>query len=71
MISSWLVSKEGRVGNKQVFVKGIISFKTDTSGLNFINVLCTAFIHADPECAKKTVKSAVSFGAFGTYERKS
>jgi len=40
-------------------------------GLNFINVLRTAFTHVDPECAKKTVKSAVSFGAFGTYERKS
>jgi len=34
-----------------------------TAGINFINVL--------PECAKKTVKSVVSFGAFGTYERKS
>ena len=41
-----------------------------TPGVNFINVLCTAFTHPDPECAKKTVKSAVSFGAFGTYKRK-
>jgi len=24
-----------------------------TPGLNFINVLCTAFAHVDPECAKK------------------
>jgi hypothetical protein len=40
-------------------------------GLNFIYVLRTAFMHLDPKCAKKTVKSAVSFGAFGTYERKS
>jgi hypothetical protein len=40
-------------------------------GVNFINVLHTAFTHTDPECAKKTVKSAVSFGAFGTYKRKS
>jgi len=39
--------------------------------LNFINVLCTAFTHVDPKCAKKTVKSAVSFDAFGTYEPKS
>jgi len=36
-------------------------------GLNFINVLHTAFTRTDPECAKKTVKSAVLFGAFGTY----
>jgi len=42
-----------------------------TPGLNFINFLRTAFMLADPECAKKTVKLAVSFGAFGTYERKS
>jgi len=40
-------------------------------GLNFINVLHTAFTQADPECTKKTVKSAMSFDAFGTYERKS
>jgi hypothetical protein len=40
-------------------------------GVNFINVLHSAFTHVDPECAKKTVKSAVSFGTFGTYERKS
>jgi hypothetical protein len=42
-----------------------------TPGLNFINILRTAFTHVDPEYAKKTVKSAASFGAFGTYERKS
>ncbi len=24
-----------------------------TPGLNFINVLCTAFTHVDPECTKK------------------
>jgi hypothetical protein len=41
------------------------------SGLNFINILRAAFMPSDPECAKKTVKSAVSFGAFGIYERKS
>jgi len=41
------------------------------SGLNFINILSTAFTLPDPKCAKKTVKLAVSFGAFGTYERKS
>ncbi len=40
-------------------------------GVNFINVLCTAFTHVDPECAKKTFKSAVSFGSFGFYEHKS
>ncbi len=31
---------------------------------NFINVLRTAFMHVDPECVKKTFKSAVSFGTF-------
>jgi len=30
-----------------------------TPGLNFINVLRTAFTHVDPKYAKKTVKSAV------------
>jgi len=42
-----------------------------TPGLNFINVLRTAFTHVDPECKKNPVKSIVSFGAFVTYERKS
>jgi len=42
-----------------------------TPWLNFINILHTAFTLIVPECANKTVKSAVSFGAFGTYERKS
>jgi len=45
--------------------------KTAYHGLNFINVLHTAFTCADPECVKKRVKSAVSFDAFGTYELKS
>jgi len=40
-------------------------------GLNFINVLRTAFMFADPKCTKKEVKLAVLFGTFGTYERKS
>jgi len=40
-------------------------FKTEP-GLNFIKVLRAAFTLADPKCAKKTVKLAVSFGAFGT-----
>jgi len=42
-----------------------------TPGVDFINILRTAFTHVDPECAKKTVKAAVSFGTFGTYQRKS
>jgi hypothetical protein len=29
-----------------------------TTGLNFINILHTTFMHVDLECAKKTVKSA-------------
>ncbi len=40
-------------------------------GLNFINVIRTAFALADPKWAKKTVKLAVSFGAYGTYKCKS
>jgi len=48
-----------------------VSSTMKRSGLNFINVLHTDLMHVDPECAKKTVKSAVSFGAFGTHERKS
>jgi hypothetical protein len=56
----------------QTLKYGLISVKTGVlTGLNFIKLLRTDFMHADPICAKKTVKSAVSFGAFGTYERKS
>jgi len=39
--------------------------------VNFINILCTAFALVDPENVKNTVKSSVSFYAFGIYERKS
>jgi len=42
-----------------------------TPGLNFINVLSTSFMHAKPKSVKKTVKSSVSFYAFGIYVRKS
>ncbi len=41
---------------------------TLTPGFNFINILRTAFMQVDPECAKKTVKSALSFYAFGLRE---
>ncbi len=41
------------------------------SGLNFINVLRTAFGLVDPESVKNTPKSSVSFYALGIYERKS
>ena len=44
---------------------------TGRPGLNFINILCTAFTLEDPGFAKKTVKLAVLFGTFGTFERKS
>jgi len=36
---------------------------TSTLGINFINALQAAFTSTDPECTKKTVKSAVSFAA--------
>jgi hypothetical protein len=42
-----------------------------TPGVNFINDLHTAFALVDPESVKITVKSSVSFYAFGIYERKS
>jgi len=31
-------------------------FFTITSGLNFINILCTAFMRSDSESVKKTIK---------------
>ncbi len=42
-----------------------------TPGVNFINVLCTAFTHVDPKRLKKTVMSALSFCTFGLREHKS
>ncbi len=42
-----------------------------TPGVYFINILCTAFALVDPESVKITVKSSVSFYAFGIYENKS
>jgi len=30
-----------------------------TPGLNFINILCTAFTHVEPKTVKKTVKLSV------------
>jgi len=41
------------------------------AGVNFINVIRTAFTLVDPKSVKNTVKSSVSFYAFGIYERKS
>ncbi len=41
-----------------------------TPGLNFINVLHTAFILVNPKSVKNTVKSYVYFYAFGICERK-
>jgi len=45
--------------------------KGQTEGVNFINVLCTAFALVDPKSVKNTVKLSVSFYTFGIYERKS
>ncbi len=42
-----------------------------TPGVNFINVLHTAFALVDSKSIKNTVKSSVCFYAFGIYERKS
>jgi len=49
----------------------IIVLPSNTTGVNFINILCTAFALIDPESVKNTVKSSVSFYAFGIYKRKS
>ncbi len=42
-----------------------------TTGVNFINVLHTFFAHVDSKLAKNTVKSALSFYAFGLCKHKS
>jgi len=42
-----------------------------TPRVDFTNVLRTAFTLVDPESVKNTVKSLVSFYAFGICERKS
>ena len=63
-------SEEALLGSEKNLCKKIV-YMSERQRLNFINVLHTAFTHVDPENAKKTVKSAVSFGAFGTYKHKS
>jgi len=45
--------------------------KEHSAGVNFTNVLRTAFALVDPESVKNTVKSSVSFYTFGINERKS
>ncbi len=42
-----------------------------TPGLNFINVLRATFTRIDSKSAKETVKSSVSFCAFGIFAKKS
>jgi len=42
-----------------------------TPGVNFINVLCTAFALIDPESVKRYWRINCIFCAFGIYERKS
>ncbi len=42
-----------------------------TPGVNFINILSIVFALVDLESLKNTVKSSVSFYAFGIYECKS
>jgi hypothetical protein len=57
---------------KSAQIKACVSMLvTSTLGLNFINVLRTAFALVDPKSVINTVKSSVSFYAFGTYKRKS
>jgi hypothetical protein len=45
-------------------------FIIERAGVNFINVLRTAFALVESKSVKNTVKSSVSFYAFGIYERK-
>ncbi len=50
------------------------AFRVDVewqTGVNFINVLYTAFTLVDPESVKNTVKSSVTFYTFGIYGCKS
>ncbi len=54
--------------NQDVTLQSTVSQPT---GVNFINVLCTAFGLVDPKSVKNTAKSSVSFYAFGIYECKS
>jgi len=44
--------------------------RMNKSGLNFINVLRTAFTLVDPKSVKNTVKSSVSFYSFGICRHK-
>ncbi len=36
------------------------------TGVNFTNILCAAFIHEDPKCAKKTDNLYVIFALLGS-----
>jgi len=42
-----------------------------TTGVNFTNILCTAFMCSDPKKAKNTVKPLSLFWAFGILHLKS
>ncbi len=53
-----------KVSAKIPETKNIMSFE-ENSGVNIINILCTAFALVDPKSVKNTVKSLVSFYAFG------
>ena len=47
------------------------NLNTMGSGVDFINILQAAFACADPESEKNSVKSSVSFHAFGIFSHKS
>ena len=51
------------------YAPGIVAHKC--AGVNFANVLRTAFMLVDPKSVKNTVKSSVSFYSFGICRRKS
>ena len=52
-------------------VNALNIFSSTHHGVNFTNILLTAFVHVDSKSVKNTVKSLVSFYAFGIYKPKS
>ncbi len=49
-----------------IMIIQIERLQTRRSGVNFINVLRTAFALVDPESVKNTVRSSVSFTLLGS-----
>ena len=54
-----------------VMVLLLLFLLLQSASVSFINILLIAFMLADPERVKNTVKSSASFYIFGVYGRKS